>query len=408
MDDYKNIMVKLYNLNLHTGIKLGLLNSKRLCQTLGSPHNSFSSIHVAGTNGKGSVVTKISKGLEYEGKRVGLYTSPHISCFRERIRINGEMISEQDVGRLINTIFKICDQEKISATFFEVTTFLAFLYFAEQKVDFAVIETGLGGRLDATNVIRPILTIITSISLDHVDILGHTTDQIASEKAGIIKYKVPLIIGPFARQNIITKMARVQESPLLRVDGDFSSFDEENNAISLTALKFLNVSDQSIKTALKVKPPCRCEILVEGKVVLDVAHNPQGLQRLFSTLRKIFPQKKFRIIFGLSKTKDVTNCLEILKTHGKFFHVVEAKNGRGIPSRELKEIMLQKGFNKKLIVPTISIQESVSKALATSTLDEVIVVCGTFFVMSEARKALGINEPCDAFDMNEASSTACH
>lgn len=387
MNDYQSAIRKLYSVNLHSGIKLGLKNSKILGELLHHPELRFKTVHVAGTNGKGSVVTKIAKGLELSGYKVGLYTSPHISCFRERITINGEMISESDVARLLERLFKL----DVSPTFFELTTFLAFLYFAEQKVDFAVIETGLGGRLDATNVIVPELTVITSISLDHTEILGATEEQIAYEKAGIVKYGVPLVIGPHAGQEIIRQMARLQNSQVLPVVGSFDSYDEENSAIAKTALEYLGARE--ITQALKVRPPCRREELLGGKVILDVAHNPDGLNQLFKTI-----ERKGRIVFGLSKTKDVTSCLEIIKEHGRHFHLVEAPNGRGLPVDELQKIMLKQGFDANQISIDGSIKQTITKVLA---LDETILVCGTFFIMSEARKALGIVEPCDDFDMNE-------
>lgn len=204
---YQDLLKKLFAVNLHGGIKLGLKNIQQLNQLLGNPIAQFKSIHVAGTNGKGSVVTKIAKGLEEEGFRVGLYTSPHISCFRERIKINGRMIDEASVTSILERIFNVIEQEKIAATFFEITTALAFLYFAKQRVDFAVLETGLGGRLDATNIVTPLLSIITSISLEHVEQLGETIDAIASEKAGIIKPNIPVLIGPCVPVGIIEKFA---------------------------------------------------------------------------------------------------------------------------------------------------------------------------------------------------------
>jgi len=297
------------------------------------------------------------------------------------------MISEADVARLLQVLFKL----DISPTFFELTTFLAFLYFAEQKVDYAVIETGLGGRQDATNVIKPTLAVITSISLDHTEILGHTEELIAYEKAGIIKSGVPLVLGPRAEQEIILQIARIQNSELLPVIGCFHSYDEENSEIAKTALEYLGIKETI--NALRVRPPCRRETLLGGKVILDVAHNPDGLKQLFRTI-----DQKVRIVFGLSKTKDISGCLAIIKRHGSYFHLVEAPNGRGIPVGELQKIMLQQGFDATKIIINANISDTIAKAIAN---DEMVLVCGTFFIMPEARKALGIVEPCDDFDMNE-------
>lgn len=388
MNDYQRTIRQLYNVNVHSGVKLGLKNSLELSSLLGAPEQKYKTIHVAGTNGKGSVVTKIAKGLELAGYRVGVYTSPHISCFRERIRINGVMISENDVACLLKRIFDL----KVDATFFEITTFLAFLYFAEQNVDYAVIETGLGGRQDSTNVIHPVLSVITSISLDHTEILGNTEEQVAYEKAGIIKYKVPLVIGPRANQEIILQIARIQHSELLPVIGRFASYDQENNEIAKTALEYLGITET--EEALKARPPCRREVLLDGQVILDVAHNPDGLKELFRTL-----DSKLRVVFGLSKTKDIVGCLNILKEHGTHFHLVEAPNGRGIPVDELRAIMLEQGFDEDTIIIDGDIKTTIEKAVGTG---DNVLVCGTFFIMGEARKALGIIEPCDDFDMNES------
>jgi dihydrofolate synthase/folylpolyglutamate synthase len=387
MNDYQSALRQLYTVNVHSGVKLGLKNSLALCSLLSNPQKQYKTVHVAGTNGKGSVVTKIAKGLELAGHRVGLYTSPHIACFRERITINGKMIDEGDVARLLQKLFKL----PLEPTFFEMTTFLAFLYFAEQKVDYAVIETGLGGRQDATNVVSPVLSVITSISLDHTEILGNTEEQVAYEKAGIIKYGVPLVIGPRANQEIILQIARIQRSPVLQVTGQFASFDQENNEIAKRALAFLNV--QQINEALKVKPPCRREIFLNGQVMLDVAHNPDGLKELFRTI-----DRKMRIVFGLSKTKDIPGCLAILKEHGSHFHIVEAPNGRGMPVDELYQQMLEQGFDSNIISRDGDIATTMRKAIESA---DPVLVCGSFFIMSEARKALGVVEPYDHFDMNE-------
>ena len=181
---YLDLIQHLLTVNLEAGIKLGLQNVERLQEILHYPDRSFTSIHVAGTNGKGSVCIKVARALEKAGYRTGLYTSPHISSFRERIRINGKMITEEAVESILPPLFKVIEEAGIPATFFEITTFLAFLYFAREKVDFAVLETGLGGRLDATNIVSPCLSVITSISLDHTEILGGSCEEIAHEKGG--------------------------------------------------------------------------------------------------------------------------------------------------------------------------------------------------------------------------------
>lgn len=388
MSSYSALLNQLYSINLHNGMKLGLANTLALSRALGAPEKQFSTVHIAGTNGKGSVATKMAKGLQLSGKKVGLYTSPHISSFRERIKINGEMIDESSFVKHLERLFAI----DIKATFFEYATFLAFLYFAEQKVDYAVIETGLGGRLDATNVIMPTLSVITSISYDHTEFLGTSLEQIAYEKAGIIKHYSPLVIGPKADFDIIKTFARVQESPLYQVTGIYKTYDEENSAIAKKGLQVLGLSEEVIEKGIAVRPPCRVEKI--GNVILDVAHNTDGLTELF----RVIGDQKLPIVFGLSKTKDIAGCLAIIKEHGSHFYPVEAPNGRGLPVDQLKDMMYRSGFKEEEISVLPSIEEAVRMARMSG---EQILVCGTFFIMAPVRQALGIVEPRDPYDTNE-------
>jgi len=395
MTSYASLLKKLFQLNLFGGMKLQLKNMEILNKALNSPSHQFSSIHVAGTNGKGSVCTKIAKGLQLSGFKTGLYTSPHISSFRERIRIDENMISEEEATTLLNELFQIKEAYNIPCTFFELTTALGFSYFATREVDFAVVETGLGGRLDATNILTPSVSVITSISLDHTDILGSSVEEIALEKAGIIKPNIPVIIGPRVPFSVIREVALKNHSPLTVVDGHYEDFEEENNAIARVALRHLELHPSIIQEALKATPLCRMEIIHHlGKtIVLDVAHNPDGLIHLFTRLKKKYPEKSFRVIFGLSKNKDVETCVSILKKHATHFHLVTAKNGRGMLAAEIQE----RYFDETTPLYS-SVADAIDKALS---FDEVIVICGTFFIMAEARNALNKPLPQDAIDMNE-------
>lgn len=410
--NYSNQLDKLLKVNLFGGMKLGLHNPEKLNALLNFPDRKFQSIHIAGTNGKGSVSTKIAKGLERAGYRVGLYTSPHISCFRERIKINGEMISEEVSAKILNRLFDIAEKEGLHPTFFEYATLLAFQYFGEEKVDIAVLETGLGGRLDATNIVVPKLSVITSISLEHTEILGSTIEKIAEEKAGIIKPSVPVVIGPRANNKIINQIAKERESHLEIVQGNFKTFDEENSAIARKALELLNIPREAIFKGITALPACRMEILevnskkenqiISTRVILDVAHNPDGLFRLFESLRHKYPLENFRILFGLSKTKDIDGCLAILAKNGSHFHLVEASNGRGLSAKDLAVSMEKLGIPSQRFSINGGIKESVRIALEeASKKQEMLIICGTFFIMGEVRHALEINEPCDSFDMNE-------
>jgi dihydrofolate synthase / folylpolyglutamate synthase len=404
---YSDIVRRLFNVNLFGGTKLGLQNVQFLQKFLEYPDRSFQSIHVAGTNGKGSVSTKIAKAFELAGYRVGLYTSPHISSFRERIRINGEMISEAATEDLLLFLFKIVDQEHLPATFFELTTFLAFLYFTQEKVDIAVLETGLGGRLDATNIVHPCLSIITSIGLDHTEILGSTKEAIALEKGGIIKEKVPVVIGPRVPFTQIQEIAIQKQSLCMQVESSSSFFEEENRSIAQSALNFLapqfNLSDIVIQKGLEGKQPCRFEV-IKGPpiIILDVAHNPDGFQSLFQAIKHHYPSDSLRLLFGLSKNKDLRGCLRLVSTAGTHFHLVEASNGRGVSTDILYSCLQELSVERSRLFRHETIFKGVRQARQEALKHgEILVICGSFFIMSQVRQALGYDEPCDAIDLNE-------
>lgn len=403
--NYPQILKRLFSVNEYKGMKLGLKNIQDIDPLLKNPSQAFTSIHIAGTNGKGSVSTKIAAACEAAGYKVGLYTSPHLSCFRERIRINGHMISEEKVESYMNKLYSLCDENGIQATFFELTTMMAFMHFAEEKVDFAVLETGLGGRLDATNISKPVLSIITSISLEHTEILGNTIEEIAREKAGIIKLGVPVIIGPKVPLGVIQPIALEKKTCCFQVTGEFADYHEENNAIAKQALESLEIPQNAIEAGLKELPPCRLQIFSRANlleaghtqplpkaVVLDVAHNPDGMIQLLKALRHTFRSIPLRFIIGLSSNKDVTGCLKAIQNEGVAFHFVEADSDRAAPKDFLAKELLSLG----VAVDKIFCEDSIQSAINAGKNDEVVVVCGTFFIMGQARRALGINEPQDS------------
>ena len=402
MNTYSHLLQRLLSVNLHGGMKLGLANCQKLNELLGNPIAKFASIHVAGTNGKGSVCTKIAKAYELQGQKVGLFSSPHIATWRERITINGTMISERDVAHYLEKLFAIVDAHNIPATFFELSTLLAFTYFADKKVDVVVIETGLGGRLDSTNIVTPKLSIITSISLDHTEILGNTIEEITLEKAGIIKPNVPVVTGPRVPKEIIEPIAKKNNSPYFVAEGVFDDYLEENNGVARKALEVLGMRSDIIEKALKALPPCRLEILPDRRVVMDVAHNIDGLQRLFTAIKHRYPNTSLRCIVGLSKNKNIKGCLEIINKEASHIHLVEATNGRGAPCTILYDDLLALDRNAKDITIEPSVQKAVENACKQAKEhNELTVICGTFFIMHEARAALGIEEPADQQDLNE-------
>jgi dihydrofolate synthase/folylpolyglutamate synthase len=391
-------------------MKLGLQNITRLCEAFGNPEKTFKSILVAGTNGKGSVSLKIAKSLQLSGFKTGLFSSPHISCFRERIQVDGELISEEDTARWLSKIFEVVEAAAIPATFFEMTTILALCYFAEKKVDFAVLEVGLGGRLDATNVVMPALSVITSIQFDHMAFLGNSLEMIAQEKGGTIRSFVPVILGPSAAaQPVLIEMAHQKEAPCVQVaPSDAVFYDDENSRIARAALESLSkrypLDFAAIEKGLLYRPPCRFQCVPlkhpPAAVILDVAHNTDGIKRLFEAVAHFYPGRFVRVVVGLSKDKDVEKCLQMIAEKAIYVHLVEAVHPRAAPVSQLKE-MLPGGSSVHA-----TIQEGVETALAQAAKhDEVLLVCGSFFIMDEARQALGIIEPRDPLQPNESASS---
>ena len=353
-------------------MKLGLERVEAVDTLLGFPSRQFASVHIAGTNGKGSVSTKIAHALQESGKKVGLYTSPHIYAYHERIRINGRPISETDADRLLK---KICAASQVKLSYFELLTLLAFCYFSEEKVDFAVFETGMGGRLDATNIVRPVLSVITSIEMDHMPYLGDSLEAIAFEKAGIIKPGVPVLIGPHAKPaHIFEEAAALSRSPLFQVQGEFLHYEEENRAIARKALSLLPfpLERRSIDLGLAAVPPCRFEIISEHgpMVILDAAHNPDGLKRTFERLSHQFPSAKIRVLAGFSADKDVEESLNVIRLHAVDVHLAYTDHPR-----------LLKNGNPCL---ETAFQEAYGHAKNNG---EILLVCGTFFIMHRVRLA---------------------
>lgn len=415
---YFSLITYLFSVNRHSGCRLGLSTMQRINQLLGSPDRSFISIQVAGSNGKGSVTTKVARALQLSGYKTGCYTSPHLASFRERIQVNGINISEAEVERDLKVVIDMVRREGLPATFFELTTALAFFYFARSGVRVAVLETGLGGRLDATNIVSPVLSVITSISLEHTDILGTTCDAIAREKGGIIKPDVPVVLGPTADLPPIRKSALEKSSPLVvvaKVDGDF---DEENSAIARVVLEQLSaiipVTPEAICQAIQSRPPCRFECVPEGvlqksrlailpiDIVLDVAHNPGAMLRLSEALETRFFDRSLHIVCGFSKDKDVVGCLKILSPQAASFAFIQANHERSIPA----QVLVQLANDAKIHADQISGWNSISRALdhsiqAARASGGVVVVCGSFFIMAEVRACLGYIDPQDGFNLNE-------
>ncbi|HZF62911.1 MAG TPA: folylpolyglutamate synthase/dihydrofolate synthase family protein [Chitinophagaceae bacterium] len=402
-------------------IKKDLTNTRLLCQHLGAPQARFRSIHVAGTNGKGSVSHMLSAILQTAGCRTGLYTSPHLYDFRERIKINGEMVPQDFVVQFTERMQPLI--ETLQPSFFEVTVAMAFQYFAEQMVDVAVIETGLGGRLDSTNIIVPELSVITNISLDHTSILGNTVEEIAAEKGGIIKKKVPVVIGEkiASTEAVFTKIADEQEAPLVFTEDDFQVLNKEwvndklkvvithkskqhtnsyatdlvggyqakNVATVLSAVEQLRrngwkIADDQVKEGLQqVKKLTgfhgRWEVLrKEPLLVLDVAHNEGGFKALVEQLEKT-SYHQLHMVLGMAKDKDIEKMLRLLPKDA-LYYFTQAHIPRAVDKHHL-HTMASAYKLEGLIFEDVN--TAVRKALDSAVKEDLIVVCGSIFLIAE-------------------------
>ncbi len=407
MIEYNKIIKKIFPKTLLQKADYSLNNILAVSRELNYPYNNLISIHIAGTNGKGSVSTKIAKALSLSGFKTALFTSPHISTFRERIAINDELISCKDVIFYYKKIKNAEKKTKVKLSFFETIASMAFLYFFDEKVDFAVIEAGLGGKYDATNIITPILSIITSIGFDHVNILGDTLNKIAFQKAGIIKNNIPVVVGPSAYLEPIIKTAQEKNSRIIQVPEQKGFYDLQNSLIAKKGLEDLQkkykISNQIIEASLKKRPRCRFEEhqnLGPKIVIFDVAHNADGLNNLKNTLKEKFPDKKIRVVLGLSKKKDENKNCKIIASFSSFVHIVEAKVLKAMPSQNVKNTFLNINYLDTAIEKSITAGVKKAKDLAEKN-NEVLLISGSFYIMSEARKALGIEELRDDAQLNE-------
>lgn len=404
-----------------TAYKPGLENTIRLMEVLDNPHLKFKAIHVAGTNGKGSVSHYMAAILQQAGFKVGLYTSPHLVDFRERIRIDGVMIDEQYVVNFINT--HLSAVENIQPSFFELTMAMAFSYFADQQVDIAVIEVGLGGRLDSTNIILPELSIITNIGFDHVEFLGDTLAKIATEKAGIIKQHVPVVIGETVPETkaVFEKKAAEMESTITfasevknvkfkefskgkmifeldkepYLSGLSGVYQLKNIATVLTAVDQLNEINMPIEAAaVKSGLENVCEItglrgrweLIQTRptVIADTGHNVHGIQQVVNQL-KYQSYQSLRIIIGMVNDKDIAGVLSLLPKEA-IYYFTQAQTQRALSAVELK----QKALDHELVGNSFdSIQDAVRVAISDSDENDLVLITGSNFVVGEALTLLG-------------------
>lgn len=389
--------------------KPGLQTTFALDDHFGHPHQKYKTIHIAGTNGKGSCSHTLAAILQSQGYKVGLYTSPHLVDFRERIRVNGECVPEQYVIDFVeeNRAFF----EPLHPSFFELTTAMALKYFAEQKVDYAVIEVGLGGRLDCTNIITPILSIITNISFDHTQFLGNTLAEIAGEKAGIIKPGVPVVIGEYLPETrtVFEKKAKSENAPILfaqdfdvtrlensepsDVDMELKgSYQERNKKTILTALHILRqklaISDEAIHEGFAHV----CELTgLRGRweklndaplTICDTGHNLAGWSYLAPQINAVKAETK-HIVFGMVDDKDVAHVLQLLKEmleNRVKYYWTQPSTKRAIPVEKLSELALKLGLHGSLYH---SVKEAYNTALENAEKGDFVFVGGSSYVVAD-------------------------
>jgi len=411
------------------GIKLGLERISRLMADLGNPQEAFVVLHVGGTNGKGSVCHYLSSILMKGGYRVGTYLSPHIQRLEERFMIGDRCISMDELDELIEKVKPIVDdmiREGLTPTFFEVCTALAFLYFKQQHVEYAVVEVGLGGRFDATTIVMPVLSIITNVTRDHHAILGDAIEQIAREKAGIIKPNIPVITAANGSSlDVIKKIAKEVQAPVYDLsedqwqrtgcDGLTQTFffqgrlqeyhvqtsmmgrhQGENIALAVFAVEELQMqglylTEQSILEGIQeMKNPGRMEIV--GKhplVVLDGAHNVAGMTRLVETLLDDFTYERLIVILGILSDKDIKEMLPLLRPQADVIITTKSESPRAQDPAMLDEMLSTLGF-KGVRMITDTVGAAVHKAQEIARPGDLICITGSLFTVGEARTALGL------------------
>lgn len=368
-------------------------NIIKACKTLDNPHNKFKSIHIAGTNGKGSTAHMLASIFQEAGYKTGLYTSPHLKDFRERIKIDGQLISKKDT---LDFILKNKNQyEKIEMSFFEYTVAMAFDYFANENVDIAIIETGLGGRLDSTNIISPEISIITNIGYDHTNLLGNSLEEIAKEKAGIIKKNTPVIIGRKQEEteHIFKSEAKEKNSSIhfCRKNFNYSTdlkgeYQKENLNTALQAMKILNlnINDDIISKGLNnvVKNTGlngRWQTIAKKPLTIcDTGHNEDGIKNNIKQLKKL-KFNKLHFVFGTVNDKDLRKILRLLPVNAQYYFC-SANIERSLNSEKL----LEESKNFKLFGERYeSVIEAYHSAQSNAKMDDLIFIGGSTFIVAE-------------------------
>ena len=399
-------------------LKPGLQNIRLLCENLGQPHLAYPSIHIAGTNGKGSTANLIAATLQSAGYKTGLFTSPHLKSFTERIRINGQQISDNQVVDFVNQHISLIDE--IKPSFFEITAAMAFKHFALEAVDVAVIEVGMGGRLDSTNIIEPVLSVITNVSYDHQQYLGDTLEKIATEKAGIIKKETPVVIGQFQEETypVFKEKAKamntniylssdvfgIQEDQhnkgfhiyqedkiyLKNVKPDLKGKYQQKNILttvqSIEVLKEMNwkISDEHIIQGIEQCTKLtgfkgRWQVLGNNPLIIcDIAHNEDAIQAVFQQI-ETYSYHRLHIITGFSQDKDIKKLLNYYPTNA-FYYFCQYNSPRTLNSYTLRDTALSAGLIGEAYH---SVESALSTAKQNADQEDLIFITGSAFVIAE-------------------------
>ncbi len=422
--DYLFTRLPMFSRLGSAAMKEGLTNAILLCEANGNPQTKFKSVHVAGTNGKGSTSHMLAAIFQTAGYKTGLYTSPHLKDFRERIKVNGEMVSKDFVIGFVEKMKPMI--EEIRPSFFEITVAMAFEYFAQQQIDIAIVEVGLGGRLDSTNIIMPELSVITNISYDHMNILGDTLQKIAFEKAGIIKKNIPVVIGEYQNEthevfdkkaaeenavlsyanhqrfvaewkmdkhDLIAEVTTVHNNEKQYLHLDLTGIYQIKNlitvleAVHLLRQKGWSITDMHIQKSLKqVKRLTgfqgRWETIHEKPlIVLDVGHNEDGIRQLIEQIETT-DHEELHIVTGFVKDKDIEKILSLLPKHAHYYFT-KAQIPRALPEEDLYNKAVALGLQGKYFA---DVNTALKDARANASQKDLIVVCGSVFVVGEVEQ----------------------
>ncbi len=420
-NSYQKCLDKIYKLG-RFGIKLELDTISNILNLLDNPEKKYNLVHVAGTNGKGSTATYIASILQKAGFKTGVYTSPHLVQFNERIAINGRHISNDDVVNAYEAVNKVDTGER-KATFFEIATAMGFYYFAKKSVQWAVIETGMGGRFDATNIIKPKVSVITNLSIEHTDYLGNTIKALAKEKGGIIKAGTPVVTGVYQPSGlkVIKKIAKEKSSELYIYKKDFSArknsgqqyytykglkqnfnhlikplpgdHQKENLSLALAACEviFDNLDENLVKEGLAItKWPGRLEHVQDKPlVIIDGAHNLKAARVLGKYLASTLKNRKLTLVLGILDDKPHEKMLESLVPCADNIIITKAKIDRSLETSVLKTAV--QNITKKKVIIIENVKDAVTHAIDISRDEDAVCIAGSLYVAGEAREKLIID-----------------